>query len=166
MDPLQVLHINLHLPFKLWLYQFLDCFMAWQCILIVFLCFYPFVGTPSNHRLNLWIYLWTFITNLEFEDRATFCIKISISKAPIYNFVDKILLCLKSSIIQSFSLFIRESYNNHRVDKWIYNIINWIQKIKKLYIILMTTQDCVTHIFSLEFPILWEIGGENVWVSC
>ncbi|KHN42590.1 Putative F-box protein, partial [Glycine soja] len=80
-----------------------------------------------------WIYLWRFITNLEFEDRDTFCIKISISKAPIYNFVDKILLCLKSSIIQSFSLFIIERYNNHRFDKWIYNIINWIQKIKKLY---------------------------------
>ncbi|KHN47944.1 Putative F-box protein, partial [Glycine soja] len=90
-------------------------------------CILFFLPTKEAIRTSVlsknWIYLWRFITNLEFEDRDTFCIKISISKAPIYNFVDKILLCLKSSIIQSFSLFITKCYNNHRVDKWIYNII-------------------------------------------
>ena len=57
-----------------------------------------------------WIYLLTFITKLEFEDGDTFCRKITIRKASFYNFMDKVLLRLKSSIIQNFSLFLTKSY--------------------------------------------------------
>ena len=78
--------------------------------------------------------------------------------------MDKVLLYLKSSIIQSFSLFITKSFNNHHVDKWLYNIINRIRKVKKLYIISMTTQDLATHIFPLEFPILREMGVDQCMI--
>ena len=154
MDPLQVLRINLLLPIQTLIksiYRF--CFMAWQCMLIVFLFFnllselqaiiYSIWGgeikksknfnyegpnkisdlpdviigrilffLPTKEAISTsvlskrWIYLWTFITKLEFEHTDIFSQKIRIWETLFYNFVDKVLLHLTRVKSSKVSLFI------------------------------------------------------------
>ena len=154
MDPLQVLRINLLLPIQTLIksiYRF--CFMAWQCMLIVFLFFnllselqaiiYSIWGgeikksknfnyegpnkisdlpdviigrilffLPTKEAISTsvlskrWIYLWTFITKLEFEHTDKFSQKIRIWETLFYNFVDKVLLHLTRVKSSKVSLFI------------------------------------------------------------
>ena len=81
------------------------------CYVPTFIIGRSFSFLPTNEAVctsvlsKRWIYLLKFITKLEFEDGDTFCRKITIRKASFYNFMDKVLFHLKSSIIQKFLSF-------------------------------------------------------------
>nr|KYP40504.1 Putative F-box/LRR-repeat protein At4g13960 family [Cajanus cajan] len=69
-----------------------------------------------------WICLWTFITNLHFEDSSP-----SFSK-----FVSRVLFLVNASSIQSCSLSLSEVYDAHHVNHWISDIIN--KRVKEVSI--------------------------------
>ncbi|XP_057443649.1 F-box/FBD/LRR-repeat protein At3g14710-like [Lotus japonicus] len=86
-----------------------------------------------------WTYKWTFITNLHFEDHTGpyYCTKIR--KDLFVSFVNRVLLRLNSSSIQSFSLAISDEYEPLHVDQWISAVVS--RKLKKL---------CVNSKFQLQ----------------
>ncbi|XP_057448695.1 F-box/FBD/LRR-repeat protein At3g14710-like [Lotus japonicus] len=70
-----------------------------------------------------WLYKWTFITQLEFQDKECSSSK-KISKDLFVSFVYRVLLHLNSSGIQSFSLDMSEDYEAIHVDEWISAVVS------------------------------------------
>ncbi|KAJ1384003.1 Leucine-rich repeat domain superfamily, partial [Sesbania bispinosa] len=76
-----------------------------------------------------WRYLWTFITDLRFQDRECNPSK-KIRKKCFSNFVYWVLLNLNSSSIHSFTLDISEKYDTSHINQWISVVLN--RRVKKL----------------------------------
>jgi len=87
------------------------------------LSFLPTKDAVSTSVLSKrWIYLWKFITRLNFDDKDHFSNKIM--KKGFVDFVNRVLLDLNSARIESFSLSMSEKYNSSYIDKWISVVIN------------------------------------------
>ncbi|KAK7272621.1 hypothetical protein RJT34_29339 [Clitoria ternatea] len=77
-----------------------------------------------------WIFMWTFITKLQLKDREPHQFRKRIKKTCFSNFVNRVLLHLNASSIQSFSLSISENYDTSQVNEWISAILS--RRVKKL----------------------------------
>ncbi|AES66878.2 putative F-box domain, leucine-rich repeat domain, L domain-containing protein [Medicago truncatula] len=91
-----------------------------------------FLSTKEAVRTSVlskkWIYLWKFITKLDFDDKNHFSLN-KIRKKGFVDFVDRVLLHLNSAHIQSFSLKMSEEYNyfyinSFNINKWISVVVN------------------------------------------
>ncbi|KAL2331266.1 hypothetical protein Fmac_018847 [Flemingia macrophylla] len=80
-----------------------------------------------------WIYLWTFVTKLYFNDREQYQYRNNIGKTRFVNSVYRVLLHLNTSSIQSFSLSLSEHYNSYHVNQWISAMLRR-RRLKELYI--------------------------------
>lgn len=100
-----------------------------------------------------WTYLWTFITKLSFEDKErrdwnlyyTFKDSKKIKKTCFLNFVNRVLLHLNSSSLQSFSLVISEKYNPSHINDWISAVLN--RRVKKLCVDSLKELTLSSHVF-------------------
>ncbi|RHN75276.1 putative F-box domain, leucine-rich repeat domain, L domain-containing protein [Medicago truncatula] len=98
------------------------------------LSFLPTKDAVSTSVLSKrWIYLWTFITKLDFDDIG-YCSSNEIRKACFVDFVDRVLLRLNSEHIRSFSLKMSEKYDSSYINKWISIVINL--RVRKLRVYL------------------------------
>ncbi|KAG5098293.1 hypothetical protein JHK82_048147 [Glycine max] len=109
-----------------------------------------------------WINLWMFITAVEIKDKEQLSRK-KIRKIPFYKFVNKVLLHLESSSIQSFSLSLSQSYRHCRVDKWINDILINL-RVKELYINSKQNLSISCHTL-LESPSLEVLMLNMNWYS-
>lgn len=89
-----------------------------------------------------WKYLWTFITELHFEDRNQSHYN-KIHKTLILNFVYRVLLHLNSSRIQSFSLSLSKNYDPYHVNQWISTALR--RGVKELFIHSKKKLDIFSH---------------------
>ncbi|XP_020203357.1 F-box/FBD/LRR-repeat protein At3g14710 isoform X2 [Cajanus cajan] len=101
-----------------------------------------------------WIYLWTFITKLHFNDKER---HRYIGKTRFVNSVYRVLIHLNTSSIQSFSLSLSENYNSYHVNQWISVMLR--RRLKELYIKSTKEND----IFS---PSLWKSPSLEKLVLC
>ncbi|KAI5412178.1 F-box/FBD/LRR-repeat protein At3g14710 isoform X2 [Lathyrus oleraceus] len=77
-----------------------------------------------------WLYLGTFITGLNFDDRDFYYSSCTIRKKSFIDFVDRALLHWNSGGFQSVSLALLETYDSSCIKKWISVVLNL--RIKKL----------------------------------
>ncbi|CAK8535242.1 unnamed protein product [Lathyrus sativus] len=77
-----------------------------------------------------WIYLGTFITGLNFDDRDFYYSSHTIRKKKFVDFVDRALLYWNNGGFQSVSLALLETYDSSCIKKWISVVLNL--RIKKL----------------------------------
>ncbi|KAJ7948822.1 F-box/LRR-repeat protein [Quillaja saponaria] len=78
-----------------------------------------------------WIYIWTCITSLQFDDRVRNCHRRR-TKDNFMNLVSRVLLHLGDSSIQSFSISCLKPYDMSRASAWISAVLR--RKVQKLYI--------------------------------
>lgn len=78
-----------------------------------------------------WIYLWTFITRLDFNDRKLYY-RTRISRTHFLNSVYRVLLNLDASSVQSFTLSLTKDYHSYHINQWISAILN--RGVKELLI--------------------------------
>ncbi|XP_061369960.1 F-box/FBD/LRR-repeat protein At3g14710-like [Gastrolobium bilobum] len=78
-----------------------------------------------------WIYMWTFITELRFDDKETsYSSKKKSYRQDFIDLVYKVLLHLNVSSLQGFSLVIHKKYDSSTVNAWICAVLS--QGVKKL----------------------------------
>ncbi|KAJ1384853.1 Leucine-rich repeat domain superfamily [Sesbania bispinosa] len=104
-----------------------------ESILGHILSFLPTVEAICTSVLSRrWIHVWTSITSVEFDDALLFSGK-KMQQEQFVNFVNRVLLHLANSTIQSFSLCLtRYHYDASQVSAWISFILE--RRVQKLQI--------------------------------
>ncbi|KAK7272622.1 hypothetical protein RJT34_29340 [Clitoria ternatea] len=78
-----------------------------------------------------WIDVWTSITGLQFND-SLLCFGTKMQKEQFVHFVNRVLLHLASSCIQSFSLCLTCHYDSSQVSAWISSVLE--RGLQKLHV--------------------------------
>ncbi|XP_058757993.1 FBD-associated F-box protein At4g10400-like isoform X2 [Vicia villosa] len=80
-----------------------------------------------------WIYMWTFVTKLSFNDKELpFSYPRESEKTRFMNFVYRVLLHLNSASIKEFSLEISQNLDSYHINQWISAVSN--KSVKKISI--------------------------------
>ncbi|CAI8613291.1 unnamed protein product [Vicia faba] len=85
-----------------------------------------------------WIYMWTYLTDLCFGDKATIYSQDKINKTTFINFVYTMLLHLNTLNINKFSLSLSEKYDPYIINNWISFALN--RKVKEISV--RSIQEC------------------------
>ncbi|XP_057444869.1 F-box/FBD/LRR-repeat protein At3g14710-like [Lotus japonicus] len=89
------------------------------------------IAVATSVLSKSWRYKWTFITKLDFIDEEKWFTGKEINKEMFLNFVNRVLLHLNSSSIESAKLTLIENYHSY-VDQWMSAVVR--RGVKKLCI--------------------------------